>query len=245
MNLLIDIGNTRIKWCVDENGAISSEHPINYKQVDFVNDIQQSWVKISAPEVLAVSSVSTPQIKLKIIELAKQLWPKVKVISAKSSAIGFSVTNAYQQPLTLGVDRWLGLIALQHYYPGNSCLIDCGTATTIDCINDKGLHLGGLICPGIQLMKQSLSQGTEDLSLTHEQYPIGLADCTEAAIYTGALFATVGLIEKTLKQFCHCQTQVLTGGNAELVAEYLEKKSIIEPDIILKGLSLFCREEKS
>ena len=119
-----------------------------------------------------------------------------------------------------------------------------GTAITIDCLNSHGQHLGGLIAPGLQLMKQSLEQGTKDLSFSKNHYLAGLADSTESAIYTGTLYSAAGLIEKTINDLCPCQTIILTGGDAELLAKHMAIDSTIEPDIVLKGLSLFCRREE-
>lgn len=244
MKLLVDIGNTRIKWCIENHGNIETAFAIDYKQRDFLNDIHLRWLKLAPPQQLAISSVSESQIAGQIIHLAKIIWPDIEIIIAKSQVKGFSVTNAYQRADKLGVDRWLGLIALGEFYPGNSCIVDCGTAITIDCLNSHGQHLGGLISPGLRLMKQSLYQGAENLSFTNKHYETGLSSSTEAAIYSGALYAAAGLIEKSINNLCSCQTVVMTGGDAELLAKYLEFESIIEPDFVLKGLSLFCKGEK-
>ena len=244
MNLLVDIGNTRIKWCTDENDVIRTGRAVEHKHPEYLNDLKRQWLKLDNPQLLAISSVTAHQIVEQIIEMAKKHWPNIKILIAKSEATGFSVTNAYQQPDRLGVDRWLGLIALQNYYPGNSCIVDCGTAITIDCLNSHGQHLGGLIAPGLQLMKQSLEQGTKDLSFSKNHYLAGLADSTESAIYTGTLYSAAGLIEKTINDLCPCQTIILTGGDAELLAKHMAIDSTIEPHIVLKGLSLFCRREE-
>jgi type III pantothenate kinase len=121
--------------------------------------------------------------------------------------------------------------------------VDCGTAITVDVLNQHGQHLGGLISPGLQTMKHSLFKGTEDLSHVDQQYPVGLANFTESAIYSGTLFAAIGLIEKVATDLCNYQTIVLTGGDAELLAQQLEFEVIVEPYFILKGLSLYCLGE--
>lgn len=242
MNILIDIGNTRIKWCVDNDGILSTGKAIEHHGNQFLEQIKQDWVKQVSADSLAIASVGSKQILSQLIELAKQIWPDIKVLIAKSSASAFSVFNAYQQAGQLGVDRWLGLIALQHYYPGNNCIVSCGTAITLDCLDDRGQHLGGLISPGLQLMKHSLFKETSGLSYTNQHYPVALADSTESAIYTGTLYATTGLIEKAVKNFCLCEKLVLTGGDAQMIAQHLALKTIIEPDFVLKGLSLYCKE---
>lgn len=243
MKLLVDIGNTRIKWAVDDQENLFLGEAIAYKEVDLVKKIDQYWLKLSPPDVLAISSVSAKEVSQKIIKFAKIKWPDIKILIAKSSSQAFSVSNAYSNSEKLGVDRWLGLIALHHYYPGNCCIIDCGTAITIDYLDEHGQHLGGVISPGFQLMKQALYQGTEDLKLITQYYPVGLSSNTEAAIYTGALFAAAGLIEKTSNEFYNCQTVVLTGGDAELLKQYLKFEATLEPDFVLKGLSLYCQGE--
>lgn len=242
MNVLVDVGNTRIKWCVENDEVLEQVEAIVHKPADFIVKLRQSWLKLDKPQKVAIACVSKNAIADQIIELASDLWPGVGVLVAKSSAQGFSVVNAYQQPEKLGVDRWLGLIALRHYYPGDSCVVDCGTAITIDVLNQEGLHLGGLITPGLQLMKRALFQGTADLSCVEQVYQTGLSDFTESAIYTGTLFAAAGLIEKTINDLIRCQTLVLTGGDALLIAQVLNVNSIVDLDLILKGLALYCKE---
>jgi len=243
MNILVDIGNTRIKWCRDEGGLLSSVQAVEHKK-GFIETIEQTWLNQPTPGFLAISSVGNKNISSQIIHLAKRLWVGIKVFVAKSSASAFSVINAYRHPERLGIDRWVTLIALRHYYPGSYCIVSCGTAITVDCLNEKGQHLGGIISPGLQLMRQSLFKETADLPHIDQHYPIALADSTESAIYTGTLFAAVGLIERLVSHFCHCEKIILTGGDAEIIAQHLNLAVILEEDFVLKGLSLYCEEEK-
>ena len=244
MKVLIDIGNTRIKWCTEKDGRLSKVQALSYKQTDIATELKQQWSDLEEPTVLAVSSVAAEQVLLHITEIAKNNWPKSHLLVAKSSAYACSVSNAYQQPEKLGIDRWLGLLALHHYYPGNSCIVDCGTAITIDFIDEKGLHLGGVISPGLQLMRQSLLMGTEDLLLIEQEDLQGLANNTESAICAGTLYATSGLIEKVVKNNPDGAI-ILTGGDATLLSKYLGFKLLVDPDFILKGLSIYCQQESS
>ncbi|MCK5122197.1 MAG: type III pantothenate kinase [Methylococcales bacterium] len=242
MKLLLDIGNTRIKWCVEKNGEIGARGNVSYKLMDFSQEIQQYWSKLDAPQLLAISSVSAKEIRQQLVTIAKQNWPDINVFIAKSSVQACSVTSAYQDAEKLGVDRWLGLIALRHYYPEINCIVDCGTAITLDCLDETGQHLGGLISPGVQLMKKSLYQGTEDLGFINKPYSLGLADSTDSAVYTGTIYAAAGLIEKAVRDLCQSKTLVLTGGDAELIANTLKLEVIVEPDFVFKGLSLLAKE---
>jgi len=243
MNVLVDIGNTRIKWCVSNKDVVGKVQSIEHAKTNFISLIQQQWFMLDDPKTLAISSVSNKDITKQLAALAKKQWPQVSIVIAKSSSYGYSVTNAYQQANKLGIDRWLGLIALHHYYPGKGCVVDCGTAITIDVLNLQGHHLGGLISPGLQLMKQALFNGTENLSNVENQFPVALSSSTQSAIYSGTLYAAAGLIEKSITDLCKCQTVVLTGGDAILLSQYLNFETIIETDFVLKGLSLYCKED--
>ena len=239
MKLLVDIGNSRLKWCVDSEEGMTTGHAIDYRCDHFMENLYHAWKRLPTPTTLAISSVSSQKIVLQLTSFAQDIWPTIHIVIAQSSSARLSVTNAYSQPEKLGIDRWLGLIALRHYYTGTSCIIDCGTAITIDYLDKNGVHLGGLISSGLQLMKQSLSKGTEDLPLIKANSSAELAKSTEAAISLGTLYAAAGLIEKTLHHFSHCDNIILTGGDAELLANHLDLKLIIEPDFILKGLALY------
>lgn len=246
MILLVDIGNSRLKWSFEKNGEMGSMHAIDYQSAQFHNILQQIWSTLAIPQGLAIASVTAEKISSQIINIAKQLWPDIEIFIAKSSASDLGVSNAYQQADKLGVDRWLGMIALQHYFIGYKCIIDCGTAITLDCLDNNGQHLGGLISPGLQLMKSSLYQGTENLSMSNQLYPVGLANSTEAAIDTGVLYSAVGFIEKAINSFDTFEAVVLTGGDAQLLMQYLQFKSnminiTIQPNFVLKGLALLYR----
>ncbi len=89
-------------------------------------------------------------------------------------------------------------MAVRNLYQLPACIVDCGTAITVDLIDADGKHQGGLISPGLTLMKKSLAAGTEALQFHETNYEFGPANFTEAAIYSGTLSAAVGLIEHVL-----------------------------------------------
>jgi type III pantothenate kinase len=160
----------------------------------------------------------------------------VDIILVKPQAQAFGVVNAYQQPERLGVDRWLSLVAVWQQYQVSACIVDCGTAITVDLLDAHGRHQGGLISPGLMLMKESLGQGTAALSVSDASHVFGLADSTEAAIYSGTLMAAIGLIEHVLAKHPSGIRLILTGGDAELIAGQLDAVSTVDPDLVLRGL---------
>jgi len=236
-HLLIDIGNTRLKWGIAKDGKIIAGQPFVHQQTG-QQDLFEAWKTLSPPDILAVSCVAS-QLQLESVRsVAFSLWPTVEIIAAQSQANAFGVTNAYIHPEKLGVDRWLSLIAVRQHYSGAAvCIVDCGTAITIDMMDADGFHQGGLICPGLTLMKKSLALGTDALQFNPKNYPAGPANFTEAAIYSGTLWAVLGLIEQCLgKQ--ENRLLIMTGGDAELIAEQLAFRPVIDSDLVLRGLAV-------
>lgn len=241
--LLVDIGNTRLKWGLAQNGEISGGCPLGHDQTG-QQELVDHWRKIPIPDRLAISCVGSKEPLERVCSAAVALWPKVSIILARSEAYAFGVSNAYPVPEKLGVDRWMALIAARRHYPGPACIIDCGTAITIDLIDAEGRHEGGLISPGLALMKKSLADGTDALSFTAENYPVGPANFTEAAIYSGTLCAAAGLIEHTVRRQQDNRTLILTGGDAALIAGHLACRAILDTELVLRGLAIITTEQR-
>ncbi len=239
MNILLDIGNTRIKWCVEQGEKLGFVHALTYRDINFIQQIQQAWSGLACPERLLIASVAKQGIVEQLLALADSIWPGVDVLIAKSEAQFQGMKNAYSEPSILGVDRWLALLALYHSYPANSCVVDCGSAITLDMLDEHGQHRGGVICPGLGMMKRSLFQDTAALPVFQKQYQVGLANSTSAAIYSGTLLAAAGVIEKTISEFGEINKMVLTGGDAAVIAAHLSSRYIIEPKLVLSGLALY------
>ena len=235
MNLLIDMGNTRLKWAVARAGQITAGSPLVNNRINR-DELVGLWENIYRPKQLVVSCVSANQLLELVQSVALDLWPDVDIILVKSQAQAFGVINAYRQPEKLGVDRWLTLIAVWQQYQRPACIVDCGTAITIDLIDADGRHQGGLISPCLTLMKKSLGQGTEALPFSRTKHVFALANYTEAAIYSGTLTAAIGLIEHVLAKQPENTQLILTGGDADLIAGQLDIVSIVDPDLVLRGL---------
>ncbi len=242
MTLLIDIGNSRIKWCQLIQGELQSMVAMDYRQPDFNAKLQASWSTLPAPDNILLASVGQPERLESVIHQSKILWPAADIQTAKTTAEKCGVKNAYRSPEKLGVDRWLALIAAHHLYAADCWIVDCGSAITLDFIRRNGQHQGGLIAPGIALMQKSLSDNTANLSQAEETFVTGLADFTEAAIYSGTLLAASGLIEKAVNSYNSAQI-ILTGGDASLIAQHLQIDISIEPKLVLKGLALYSQHK--
>lgn len=239
MKLLIDSGNSRLKWALLDKQNTLNTASIANRDVTHAQ-LSEAWSMLNPPEQVFIASVSTHALVILVTKVINELWPNVLITVVKSQAQAYGVTNAYEQADKLGVDRWLALIAAHHHYPGASCIVDCGTAITVDVLAADGTHQGGLITPGLAMMKKSLARETANLSYEQSAYPEGLANATEAGIYNGTLYAAVGLIERVIKQQAIGTQLILTGGDAETIVVYLKSPAIIDPDLVFKGLVIMA-----
>jgi type III pantothenate kinase len=238
MNIFIDIGNTRLKWGYKHGGILQPQPAFAYKQTPWQQPLRTAWQALARPKKLAISSVAAHDMALAVTTLAKQVWADIEIIMPQSMASGYGVKNAYPQPEKLGIDRWLCLIAAWQSYHQAVWVIDCGTAMTIDYLNADGNHTGGVIAPGLTLMKKSLAQNTRALDFSAQHYPPQLANFTQGGIFSGTLYAAVGLIEQVLKQQSAPAMLLLTGGDADLISRHLSQTAVVDPDLVLKGLSI-------
>jgi type III pantothenate kinase len=237
MNLLIDMGNSRLKWGISNGLDIIAGSPIANPEIDR-NSLAHLWRGITPIKQIAISCVSAKHLLDLVLSVANELWPDIPIIKATSEAEAFGVKNAYPEPKKLGIDRWLCLIAAYHTYQKPLCIVGCGTAITVDVVDTSGKHLGGLISPGLRLMKESLAKGTENLTPINAVHPFGLATNTDAAIHNGTLLAACGLIERVLKHHPNNVQLLLTGGDAETIAAQLSQPTAIDPTLVLRGLAL-------
>jgi len=162
MILLIDIGNTRIKWAELEAGQLSPQRALAHSTVDHRKLFEDMLGSLSSPERVLIANVGGRAIEAACIGAIRERWtvePEVIVSSAQAAG----VTNAYREPHKLGVDRWLAVIAAHARVNGPACVVGVGTAMTIDGVDGSGRHLGGAIVPGPQLMIESLLKGTSDI----------------------------------------------------------------------------------
>lgn len=233
MKLLIDSGNTRLKWAALDRGTLIEVAAVEHKNNHDLANLKQQWAKLIQPESIYISCVSGSKSQLKRILI--ELWPKSDLKFLQSPSMAHGVENSYPNPVTLGVDRWLAMIAAKHEYTDSLCIVDCGTAITLDCIDAQGLHLGGMILPGWNLMQQALKKGTENLDVSNESYSLGLANNTQAAIFNGSLAAIRGFINAGM---ISSSQLILTGGDAEFIKKSLQLTAVLDLNLVLKGLAL-------
>ena len=244
MELLVDSGNSRLKWALLEEGMLQPGGSCDGGAALTEERLEEIWGELPVPRRIWIANVAGTETAARIRSWSENRWKRTpRFLSAQAE--GFGVTNGYREPERLGVDRWLAVIAARHHCPLPACVVDCGTALTLDVVDENGVHHGGLICPGAALMRRALVQGTADLRLDGEEPVSGpLADGTAAAVALGVHQALLGFVERSVRELERCWSPlhvILTGGGASRLAADLSLPLHLAPDLVLKGLAVVSR----
>lgn len=246
--LLFDIGNTRLKWGLYDKHRFSRTGTISHAELR-----NHGYSRLTARLPRRVDRVFASNVAGSTI--ANRLSGVVaihcdaKLHFAHSQKDAFGVRCGYRQPRRLGVDRWVAMIAGRQEFRSAFCVVDAGTAVTIDAVDRTGQHLGGQILPGVQLMGDALRDNTREIpdaeKTVRDPAPGNLAfgRHTDAAVNFGALNAVCGAIERSAKMMRaagHRPKIVLTGGDASRILKQLDGKGLHRPNLVLQGLAIIA-----
>jgi type III pantothenate kinase len=239
--LLLDIGNSRIKWCHAQDGRLQPASADTGDGAEFERHCRRAeW---GLPDAIRVSSVAGAGIFNEAIAICRDacgLEPEILRTRAQRGG----VTNGYEDPARLGVDRWLALLGAVARYGKPVVVWDLGTAATLDAVDADGKHLGGWILPGPETMLESLEDQTElpvPEKLDGEEHGavIPPARDTARAIHQGVYAAQKGALNQFMKNFEPGAAQpriIVTGGAALPMLEYLEHACIVDPLLVFRGM---------
>ena len=247
MNLLVDIGNARIKWALQDEDSWTDGEAQLHKGRAFKDIARPIWKDLAQPDRVIVSNVAGREYEKSVQTWVKRRWKVIpEFLRAQASLCG--VSNAYQVPERLGADRWANLIAAHAYYTGPAIIIDCGTAITIDALDASGRHLGGLIVPGMDLMSAALVGNAAGIELNEpgSQSVSLLGGSTESAVAGGVLYTVVALVDRVCQdlraELGDATNMILTGGDAGRILPLLDNRPRHDANLVLKGLSAFAEE---
>lgn len=240
--LLVDIGNSRLKFARLAGASLGPQRSLEYAAWTDRDWYGQLFDGAAVESVVAatVAGVASET----ALRRAAAAAGVARVEFVRSTATAAGVRNGYADPAQLGVDRWLALIAAHRHWPGPCCIVDVGTAMTVDALAGDGTHLGGFIVPGPDLMVGSLLRSTSDLAARSAQDAGGaaafFADNTRDAIGRGCVLALVALAERAavaLEQRAGAAPCLLvTGGAGESLLPWLRRPAEFVPDLVLRGL---------
>ena len=238
--LEIDAGNTALKWRLLAEGGVAQA------QGGFV---YQQWPEAIWPdsnvERVRVACVADDAIKKRINDWVAGQWQLQPEFAATQASYG-GLTVAYRDERRLGVDRWLAMLAAREDAGGQGvCVVDCGSALTLDVVDAQGVHQGGYIVPGLAMMEQALLRDTGQIKLVEQleatDRPGELGKSTEQAVVWGALRMAGALVNEVCSQLDPDQYRLYAtgGGMAQLQAWLSTPQAVTnQPDLVLDGLAL-------
>lgn len=245
MLLLIDAGNTRIKWALVSMTAQKLEDLGRWQiggavSTDSVTGLMADWRGLTVKRVL-ISNVAGKDVLNKLEHVLREAFGPVALEWFVSVPALNGLRNGYRHPTQLGCDRFASAIGAATLFPHRRLIVaTCGTATTIDAITADGLFVGGMILPGLGLMASALEKNTAQLPRVAEADTSKVfADNTEEAIVSGCIAAQVGAIEHAVAAH-HVDGEavicVLSGGAASFLAPSLTLPHERVDNLVLIGL---------
>ncbi|HUW06373.1 MAG TPA: type III pantothenate kinase [Williamwhitmania sp.] len=243
MNLVVDIGNTRVKAATYQKGAVVNQLAVGYESL-----IQLiSWIESQASYSGAIVSTVKEQSDATTQKIIAAL-PVEPIFLSHTTPI--PIKNCYTTPETLGNDRLAAAVAAHSLFPNNNVLvIDIGTAITYDLTNSLGEFLGGNISPGIALRLKSLHSFTSKLPLVEANFRaprIGknTEEAIQSGVYQGILSEIDGFIEIISREVGRLMI-ILTGGDANYFVENLKNPIFVNLNIVIDGLNIILEYNKN
>ncbi|MBU3625542.1 type III pantothenate kinase [Polynucleobacter sp. JS-Safj-400b-B2] len=257
--LFFDVGNTRLKWAAVEStqnpsaqqkklwaysGSISSK---SLQSAEHRAELSDYIAKtLPKPAAIGFCCVAGPEAIANLKSLFPQ-WSEVEWKQLKGDSPYAGMRSLYQDPGKLGADRWAALIGARALSNKNTLIVNAGTATTIDLLGSNGVHYGGWILPGLELMQTSLANNTAQLDLATRSEQHGFGTCTNDAIIGGCDAAQIGAILYSMQHAKEMNIPVekiwIDGGNAKILAKeisqtHLTAKQLLETTegLVLRGI---------
>ena len=243
MNLLVDIGNSRLKWALAD--ADNWRHGACLHDSDMRQALAREWSGISRPTLVVAANVGGNERARTLTDWVRDHWSlPVHFLVAVRTQLG--VTNTYDEPVHLGSDRWAALIAARHIGDAAACVVDCGTAVTLDALALDGTFAGGVILPGVGIMRECLRARASGIRGVDGRDDSCFAHNTADGVSAGTLFGVAGAVARIIEEFRKSlgptMRVIFTGGDAVRVIDRLAGSLSLpishEPELVLKGLAL-------
>jgi type III pantothenate kinase len=242
--LLVDIGNSRLKWALLRGERLGHQKALEHADLT-ARDLERAlFASRGITRVIASSVASTRVSRLLAGACRRRTGLKCEFVTSSRNAAG--LTTRYKDPWRLGVDRFMGVIAGYHMaHARGACVIDLGTAMTFDLVDPLGVHLGGAIIPGPELMVASVLRNTAGIArrASGAGANSGLfATDTRTAIGQGARYAAAASIDRAVAEAQRLLQRtplvLLTGGAAAQIEPLLLCSYVSVPDLVLRGVAL-------
>jgi type III pantothenate kinase len=245
--LLVDIGNTRVKWARLANGRLGRQRAAAYagwKREDFARRVIGGARGLE--RIVVVSVAGTRMDRLFATAARRRSGIAPEFFASKRRAAG--VTTLYQEPWRLGADRLVAVIGAHRLARRRAvCVIGVGTALTLDLVDARGRHRGGAIVPAPSLMKDSLLTQTNGIRRRARGGAAAgrfFARSTRAAIEQGSRYAAAAVIDRAVGEarelLGRAPLVLLTGGGAPALRPLIRSAHTFVPDLVLRGLAVLA-----
>jgi type III pantothenate kinase len=251
MILVIDVGNTRLKWAWLTSNGLSDQQAVMH--VDAKPGIWTAALFQSGqrPGRVLVANVAGAAMAKVLTKYSRKFF-KVTPEFVTAAPDYHGLLNGYLDPRLLGADRWLSLIGAWTRVRSALVVVDAGTAVKVDSVDNSGQHLGGLIVPGIHMMREALMSKTSDIAKAVEHSTPSLAGVlannTIGAVSRGAVFALAGMADRaseTVEQVTGVKPKLLlTGGDAGMITGIMRTPGEVVPDLVLQGLTVIASQPR-
>jgi type III pantothenate kinase len=249
--LLVDIGNTRIKWARFDGrrlGRLQAAAHSGWGGEDYARRVIGSGRRL---ERVVVASVAGERVNRSVALAARRARTAVpEFVTSRRHAGG--VTIGYLEPWRLGVDRFVAAIGAHHLAKGRAVVVvGVGTAMTVDLVDGKGRHRGGAIIPAPTLMVATLLRNTNGIRRRAQGGAGGgnslFGRSTRTALVQGSRYAAAALIDRAVAEARalvggRSPVVMLTGGGAPSVQPLVQSTCVTVPDLVLRGLAVLCAE---
>lgn len=237
MKLLLDAGNSRIKWGILADGHWLAEGAMATADAEQLASVAARFPGIDA---IVGANVAGPGLERLIDQALAERGAPRWVRSTRSCG---GVVNLYDNPAQLGVDRWAALIAARSLHAGACLVVTAGTATTADILDEEGVFQGGLILPGEEMMRSALAERTAQLPFATGCF-VATPRNTADAIASGCLNAQIGAVERMFELIADRPSSIclLNGGSAESLEALLRIRTQRVDNLVLKGLAVIAED---
>jgi type III pantothenate kinase len=241
MNLLLDLGNTRLKWAWLDGARLGGRGAIVHGEDGWLDRLAAAWRDQPAPAQAWLAAVASDAAAAAVAGLIHATWPGCNLHRVVSPAAAGGVVNAYREPARLGVDRFLAMLGARGRFDTAAVVAGCGTALAIDLVDAAGCHHGGVIAPSARRMREAVLATTARVLPQGESPPAGLGRSTEEGLDSGCWLAAAALVDRMVDDAVARLGQVpallLHGGDAAAIAALLRHRAIIAPELVLEGLA--------
>ncbi len=236
--LQLDVGNSSAKWRLVDGAQVLARGRYVPGDESSRNALFES---AGEPARIWISSVASPEAESELAQVLRGRWD-IEPWFARTEASTADLHNSYAEPGRMGVDRWLAMLGARRRTRERLCVVDAGSALTIDLVDASGRHEGGYIIPGPALMERALLLDTDRVRFDEDTgYALTPGVSTAEAVRHGIALAQAGAVALALEQAGGDAPELFfCGGGARELIRLLERAGTFAPDLVFEGLEVMA-----